>query len=321
MTTEKIDTGTRSAPMRTLRAIPFALLLLAACGSDEPPPPQMPEFDPDRAWNYLGTQVTFGPRLAGHAPHDRQLAWMLDQLGFLADTAEAQYFTHHAGGERPIQFANVVARWRPELTDRVLLVTHWDTRQLADLDPDSTRRVYPVPGANEGASGTAVLMELAAMFHEQAPRVGVDMLFTDGFRRSADSTAVQLGAHHYVETLGDAPRPRFAIYVDRVGDLDVRVPREPQSSPEVVERIWSMARRMGRDSVFLERTGPAIGGDHTVLAAAGIPTAAVVDPEYGPQNRFWRTRSDHISNTDRESLARVGEVLAGVIYDLEPSAP
>lgn len=319
MTTEKSEMTIWIARKPTLRAISFGLLLLAGCGSKEPPLPEMPQFDENRAWNYLGTQVTFGPRLAGHAPHDRQLAWMLDQLGFLADTVEVQHFTHNAGGERPLQFANVLARWRPELGDRVLLVAHWDTRQKADRDPDVAKRVYPVPGANDGASGTAVLMELASLFREQAPAVGVDILLTDGADRGVDSSAVRLGARHYVETLGDAPRPRWAVYVDRVGDLDVRVPREPQSSREVVDRIWGLARRLGQDSVFLERTGPAVGGDHTVLAAAGIPSAAVVDPEYGPQNRFWRTRSDHISNTDRASLAKVGEVLAAAVYAEQPT--
>ena len=296
-----------------------ATILASACGPREPRLPDIPRFDADRAWNYLGTQVTFGPRLAGHQSHARQLKWMVDQLGFLADTLEVQYFRASAGGTGEVQFSNVLARWNPELKDRVMLVTHWDTRLFADRDPDPTRHVYPVPGANDGASGTAVLMELAQLFHEQAPTVGVDLLFTDGSERSRDTTQVRLGAREFVSLLADSPRPRWAIYVDRVGDLDLAIPREPSAAPQVAQRIWSVAHRMGRDSIFQDRTGPAVTGDHTILAAAGIPTVAVVDPEYGPGNRYWRTRSDHIDNTRRSSLLDVGEVLAAVVYSEQPA--
>lgn len=303
------------AILTSFRVAIVTIPLLAACGE---PLPEMPRFDENRAWNYLGQQVAFGPRVAGHAPHTRQLRWMRDQLEFLADTVEVQYFTHTAGGERPVQHANVLARWRPELTDRVLLVTHWDTRLLADRDPDPLRRSYPVPGANEGASGTAVLMELASLFREQAPPVGVDLLFTDGSDSGRDSTQVRLGAQHYVATLGNGPRPRWAVYVDRVGDLELRLPREPRSTPEVADRLWGMAERLGYDSIWLPETGRPVGGDHTVLLAAGIPTAAVIDPEYGPGDRYWRTRSDRLDNTRRRSLAHAGEVLAAAVYAETP---
>lgn len=297
----------------------MGMSLLAGCGDGEAPLPEMPTFDENRAWNYLGTQVTFGPRVAGETPHARELAWLRDQLGFTADSVEVQSFSHTAGGPRTLQFSNVIARWRPELKDRVLLVTHWDTRRFADRDPDPNRRPHPVPGANDGASGTAVLMELSQLFREQAPPVGVDMLFTDGSDMGRDSTVVRLGAKHYVSTLGSGPRPRWAVYVNRVGDLDLRLPREPQSSGAVVDRIWDIARRMGSDSVWVRESGPALGGDHTVLIAAGIPTAAVMDPEFGPGNAFWRTGSDHISNTTRASLLMVGQVLAAAVYAEAPA--
>lgn len=304
--------------IRTLRAAPLAILLLAGC-ERQAPLPDAPQFDENRAWNYLGTQVTFGPRIAGHEPHERQLAWMKDQLGFLADTVVTQEFTHQAGFDRPRRFVNVVASWRPELKDRVLLVAHWDTRLFADRDPETNKRAYPVPGANAGASGTAVLMELAQLFHATPPPVGVDILLTDGSDVGNDSTLTGLGARHYVTTLAAGTRPRYAVFVDRVGDIDLRLPREPRSTPAVADRVWGMAHRMGRDSVWQSAAGPQVPGDHTVLLEAGIPTAAVVDPEFGPGNSFWRTRSDHISNTKRESLLQVGEVLAHVIYGETPA--
>jgi glutaminyl-peptide cyclotransferase len=302
----------------TLRAFPLAVLLLAACQRDAPLP-EAPQFDENRAWNYLGTQVTFGPRIAGHEPHTRQLAWMRDQLGFTADTVVVQPFQHLAGNDRPRNFANVVASWRPELKDRVLLVAHWDSRVFASRDPDPSKRIYPVPGANDGASGTAVLMELAQLFRQQAPSIGVDILLADGSDHGRDSTLTALGTRHYLSTLPAGVRPRFAVFVDRVADLQLQLPREPRSTPAVVDKIWGMAARMGRDSLWVSTPGPQIPGDHIPLLEAGIPTAAVVDPEFGPQNRFWRTRSDHISNTTRASLREVGEVLANVVYAETPT--
>lgn len=290
--------------LRPFGAVPF--LVLAACAAEAPKPRA---FDARLAWAHLAEQVAFGPRIAGVAPHRRQRAWMRSQLGFRADTLVVQEF---GAGKR--RYANYFARWRPEAAERVLLVAHWDSPEFATRDPEEHLRRRPVPGANEGASGTAVLMELAQILHETPPAVGVDLLFTDGLDGG-------LGARHFAANLPPGYRPRWAVYVDRVGDADLDIPMEAssaQAAPAAVKRVWDAARAAGMDSVFVARTGPALPGDHRVLNTAGIPTAAVMDPEYGRGNELWRTVDDHVPAVRRESLGVVGAVLVALVYGEKP---
>jgi hypothetical protein len=281
-------------------------VLLAACAAEAPEPRA---FDARLAWAHLGEQVAFGPRVAGLPPHQRQRAWMRSQLGFRADTLVVQEF---GTGKR--RYANYFARWRPDAAERVLLVTHWDSPEHATRDPEDHLRRRPVPGANEGASGTAVLMELAQILNETPPAVGVDILFTDGLEGG-------LGARHFAANLPPGYRPRWAVYVDRVGDADLAIPMEASSAraaPAAVRRVWDAARAAGMDSVFQARTGAALAGDHQVLNGAGIPTAAVMDPDYGRENELWRTVDDHLPGVRRESLGVVGTVLAALVYAEKP---
>ena len=292
------------------------LVALAACAADRPPEPR--PFNAGLAWAHLGEQLAFGPRVAGLPPHERQLRWMKDQLGFRADTVIVQQFTARAGG-RTLRFANVFARWRPEAKERVLLVAHWDSPRYATRDPEEHLQRRPVPGANEGASGTAVLMELAQLFHEVPPAIGVDILLTEGMERGEAGTG--LGARHFLANRPADYRPRWAVYVDRVGDRDLRIPMEGASAkaaPDAVRRVWDVAREVGMDTVFVASTGEALEGEHQLLAAAGIPTVAVIDPEHGRQNELWRTTDDAIDQVRRESLGAVGTVLSALVYRERP---
>jgi hypothetical protein len=198
-------------------------------------------------------------------------------------------------------------------------VAHWDSPRHATRDPEEHLQRRPVPGANEGASGTAVLMELAQLFHEVPPAIGVDILLTDGLERGEGGAG--LGARHFLANLPDAYRPRWAVYVTRVGDRDLRIPMEGSSAkaaPDAVRRVWDVAREVGMDSVFLPRTGEPLEGEHQILAAAGIPTVAVIDPEHGRQNELWRTTDDAIDQVRRESLGAVGAVLSAMVYRERP---
>lgn len=305
---------------RAFCAIAFAAAV-SACGAAGEPEVKVPEFDPSLAWAHLGQQLAIGPRISGYKRHDQALTWLIKQLEFRADTVETQNFTGPGLLGKPVTYENVVARWRPELRDRVLLVTHWDSAPYASRDPDESNRRRPVPGANEGASGTAVLLELAQLLHETAPSVGVDIVFTDAMERGEGK--VGLGARQYVQSLPAGSRPRWAVYVDRVGDRDLRIPMEGSSAdaaPALVQKVWAVARDAGKDSVFVSQKGAALEGDHRVLAAAGIPTAAIIDPEYGRGNELWRTVDDNLDNVSRESLGVVGTVLANLVYREQPAA-
>src|SRR5205085_4381636 len=130
-------------------------------------------------------------------------------------------FTTEEG--KRVELTNLLARWRPSERRRILLVAHWDTRPHATESADPGDRTLPVPGANDGASGTAVLVTLAELFRQQKPEVGVDLLFTDG---DDFVDGRWLGTEHYVAEMGSSPRPAFAVVLDLVGDRDAWLPKD-----------------------------------------------------------------------------------------------
>lgn len=293
-----------------------AVLLLAAC-ADRPPPP--PEFNENRAWAHLGQQVAFGPRYAGNRGHERQVEWLLHELRFRADTVLQQKFTATGEEGRTLQLSNVLARFRPEAAERVLLVANLDTRRRAGGSPDPLDRRFPVPGANVNASGVAVLLEMAQLFKEQPPPVGVDLLFSDGDDYSA-GTRLE-GARRFVREM-PGYRPRYAVVLQGVADLDARFPVDSASAasaPEPTRRIWEAAKRLGYDTVFVAETAPALDGQGPVLAAAGIPAVVVADREYGPGNLRWHASDDLPRFLSKETLRLVGRTLAALVYGETPA--
>ena len=203
-------------------------LLVVGCGGGESEERTIsvrvdrPAFDATRAFQDLQAQVAFGPRVPGMEGHARQLAWMVEQLSELADTVFLDEFEHVTGDGDSLSLTNVIARFGLESDRRILLLTHWDTRPTADQSRDADDREKPVPGANDGASGTAVLLELARMFAEQAPPVGVDLLFSDGEDYGPTTADMFLGAAHYATGRGSDAPPDFAVLLDMVGLLGAK---------------------------------------------------------------------------------------------------
>jgi glutaminyl-peptide cyclotransferase len=314
--------------VRVVRHTPLALLLAlaAACseGSGEPavvggraPSVDRPAFSGERAFELLERQVAFGPRVPGMEGHREQLEWMRAWLSERADTVIAQPFTHATSRGDTLRLTNLFARFRPELEDRVLLVAHWDTRPTADQAADPELRDEPILGANDGASGTAVLLQLAEMFEQQPPPVGVDLLLVDGEDYGPDSADMYLGARHFAANLPAGYAPLYGVLLDMVGDRNPRFPMEGYSAeyaPEVLHRVWGVARDLGYADVFPSTAGGYIQDDHVPLNRAGIRTIDVIDFEYGPGNRYWHTHQDVPANTSGESLDIVGEVIAELIY-------
>ena len=287
-------------------------LLLAACDGA----PRAPEFDPDHAWSHLNAQMAFGPRYAGHAGHERQLAWMLEQLELRADTVFMQKFSTHDAEGNLLQLANVVARWRPEAADRVLLVANRDTRRRAEGSPDSLDRRRPVPGANLNASGVAVLMEMAQLFKRQPPPVGVDVLLADGDDYSRE---VSMAGTRYFLTQMKGYRPRYAVVLQAVADADARFPMDAGAAPGPAGRMWRTAKRLGYGTVFVAQTAPAAPNQGPVLAAARIPTVVIADREYGPLNMRWHATEDVPRYLSKETLEIVGRTLAAAVYGETPA--
>lgn len=301
----------------------LALLLapVAACDGGDGAPrsvvrdASVPDFDAAAAYELLERQVGFGPRAPGSPGHRRQLDWMDAFLRERADTVVLHPFTHPTDDGDTLRLTNVFARFRPDLPDRVLLVAHWDTRPVADQDPDPERRDEPIPGANDGASGTAVLLQLADVLSRHSAPIGVDLLLVDG--EDVPPGAQLLGSTHFAANPPPGYRPLYGIVVDMVADADPVYPIErysQENAPSVVRRVWRTAEELGYGGVFVDRTTGYITDDHVPLNRAGIPTIDIIDFEYGPGRRYWHTHQDDLEHTAPTGLAAVGTVLTTLIF-------
>ena len=290
--------------------------------ADRPDP--LPGFDQDRAYALVTEQTDFGPRAPGTAAHDSMRVWLVARLGALADRVVEQRITipDPRDTSRVFSGTNVIASWQPDATRRVLLAAHWDTRPVADNDPDPARRIEPVLGANDAGSGVAVLLEIARLLnaHPLPQRVGIDIVLfdledlgtTDPSVPEAQRIPFAMGSEMFVR---DNPgyRPAWGILLDMVGDTDLRLPKEGYSvqyAPEVVERVWAAARRVG-STAFLDEVGPAVQDDHVPFLREGIP---VVDLIQTPFPATWHTTSDTPANVSAESLGQVGRVVVELLW-------
>jgi len=305
--------------MRMLRSI-LILMALAACAGSQGnggPTPGRPLFDGSVAWQLLEQQVAFGPRVPGRPGHAAQLAWMIARLDSLTEDLTADTFQHVTVAGDTLSLTNVLARFRPGAARRILLLTHWDTRPTSDQAATDEGRRQPVPGANDGASGTAVLLHLAGLLAEAAPPLGVDLLFVDGEDFGPGSEDMFLGARRYASRLPEEGRPVYGVLLDMVGDADPAFPVEANSAryaSAVVRKISRAARRLGYDRFFPEGVGDAVYDDHVPLIEAGLPTANVIDIRYGPDNAYWHTPQDVPERVTPSTLEMVGEVVAELVY-------
>lgn len=301
---------------RRTRVLALAAALLAGCTADPALGRHVdhPAFRADVAWGLLTDQVAFGPRIPGTRSHERALGWLVDQLGFRADTVVVQRFTAVNDSGKTVAMTNVLARFRPRDPRRILLVAHWDTHPRADESQDPYDHHHPVPGANDGASGTAALLAVAQALHEQAPTVGVDLLFTDG---DDYRNGVYLGTEAFLRERPAGYRPAFAIVAGIVADARPWLPPDAvalRSAPAIVHRVWGIAREMKMDSLFSPDPVPYSTGADLPLSRAGIATVLLNDPELGPGNSYWHTVRDLPGNASRETLGAVGAVLTEVVY-------
>jgi hypothetical protein len=300
-------------------ALTAAALLGVAC-AEEPagPTPGSPEFDGEEALALVRRQVEFGPRVPGSEAHRAQLEWMRARLDSVAPVVLADTFTHvTTSGADTLTLVNVMARFRPDAGRRILLLTHWDTRPTADAETDIALRERPIPGANDGGSGTAVLLVLAELLAGTPPPLGVDLLFVDGEDFGPGVDDMLLGARRYAETVDDEDRPLYGVLLDMVGDADARFPVEgisAQAANPVVQKIWRAAERLGYRQAFPTSVGQDLTDDHVPLIQAGIPTANVIDFTYGPGNAYWHTSEDTPDKLSGATLGMVGAVVTELVY-------
>jgi len=288
-----------------------ALLVFAAYANAQPP---LREVNGRRAFEVLLRQCAFGPRNPGSPGHAACRAYLAERLTTLTDTVELMHFQPiDSHGNRLPPMTNLIGWIAPKNPKRYLVCAHWDTRPRADHDPDPARRREPILGANDGASGVAVLLEVAAILKKFPPPVGVDIVLFDGEDGGEDGSLDDwlLGSRELARRWLEY-RPELGILVDMVGDKDLHLPEEgisAQAAPWLVNRVWDAAARIG-EPAFERRVGQRVFDDHLPLIEAGWPVIDIIDFEYP----YWHTHADTPDKCSAESLAAVMRVLIALIY-------
>ena len=285
------------------------------------------QFDQDSAYSYVEKQVSFGPRVPGTIAHGITANYLLKEMRRLADTAFIQFGEMQTDFEGRVEIKNIIASIDPEKKNRILLCAHWDTRPEADEDPD--RPNEPADGANDGASGVGVLMEVARQLAMQPARFGVDIIFFDAEdmgQTEAGQSSWCLGSQYWAENKHEADyQAKYGILLDMVGAKDAVFAFERNSLNQAewfVKHVWRVASSIGHGKYFLPYPGGYITDDHIYVSrVAGIPTIDIIHYDIGTGSGFgdfWHTHKDNMDGISAATLNAVGETVLKTIYEERP---
>jgi len=274
------------------------------------------EFKGTTAMSYVEKQLSFGPRIPNTPAHDKMGDWLATELRTRADTVIVQSFQQKTAKGQTLKLANYLAQFHPKATERILFLAHWDTRPMADKSANLAQQRMPVPGANDGASGVAVLLGVAdALKAKPVPdNLGVDLLFVDGedYGDFSDSTETLIGSRYFAKHLPPGYSTLYAVLFDMIGDKDLDIQQEGFSlanAPEVVQRVWQTADRLGYSRYFQPRVGETLTDDHVPLQHAGIRAIDVIDFNFP----YHHTTDDTLDKVSAESLQIIGNVAVALI--------
>lgn len=335
--------------MRTkLLSICF-LLVLAACGNDsatdsatenEDTPAAteavaVPRFDRDSAYQYIAEQLEFGPRVVNSEGHQQMKEWLVAKMRDFGATVIEQNFEAKAYTGITLNGTNIIAQYNPGASNRILLAAHWDTRPFADSPINTERRDEPILGADDGASGVAVLMEVARQLGETPIDLGVDIVFFDAedygeskeeYANEAEQQAsvfsYGLGAQHWSRNKHTGSSFRYGILLDMVGARNAYFPKEEYSryfAADVVDKVWKLAQSMGYGNYFADAESGGVTDDHFfVNTIAGIPMIDIINLPPDSANKsfadHWHTHNDNLDVIDKRTLRAVGQVVLAVLY-------
>jgi glutaminyl-peptide cyclotransferase len=277
----------------------FALLALVAgwyIASFLNREPDSDSFDSSRAYADVQTQVAFGPRIPGSAGHAQVREWMraeLESAGWQVEVHESERMGH------PIY--NIIAKRNAE-PPQIILGAHYDSRMVADNDPDISKQAEPVPGANDGASGVAVLLELARSLPSDTTPTWLVFFDTEDNGRIEGWDWI-LGSRAFAEEIKIAPRA--VVIIDMIGDADLNIYLEKNSNVTIRTEIWNTAASLGYGDVFINQEKYSMEDDHTPFLEAGIPAVDIIDFDYP----YWHTTQDTPDKVSPESLHAVGDAL------------
>ncbi len=293
-----------------------------------------PSFQMDSAFAYVAKQVAFGPRYPNSDGHNSCRDWLVQKLGEHGATVVEQEFGATTYTGHKIVGTNIIGRINPDESTRILLGAHWDTRFIAEEDKDEALQGKPILGADDGASGVGVLLEIARQLQLHPIPIGVDIIFFDaedqGERGSADITSWCLGAQHWSKN-PHIPNysAKFGILLDMVGAKNAQFPVEDVTQAynavhvgkvtALYIKIWRLAQSMGKGNYFINNTTSGIVDDHYfVNVNRGIPMVDIIHKPIGSEHGFgphWHTHQDNLDVIDKRTLRAVGQVVLAVLYN------
>ena len=311
-------------------------LLFAGCNSEpnlqfQEQGRDVPDFSSNQAYQYIEEQLAFGPRVPNSEAHRQAVQYFRNHFIEAAGSQSVyvQSFKTEVYGDS-LQLYNVLASFGTGNSDRILLAAHWDSRPRSDKETESSNQELPVPGADDGASGVAVLMELANVFAVNELPIGVDIILFDGedYGEQSDMDNYFLGSRYW----GNNPpvagyNPRFGILLDMVGGQNAQFPKEGYSmdyAPNLVNEVWAIGQEFGYEDLFVDKVGQRIADDHIIVERlTGIPMINIIHHRISPTGElefppYWHTQNDDIGIIDKEVLQAVGDVLLELIYNRIP---
>ena len=287
-----------------------------------------PTFNVDSAYEFIRKQCEFGPRVMNSQAHDKCGDYIVETFKKYGAEVYEQNVDLKLYDGTPIKNRNIIAAFNPDSPDRIIIASHWDSRPWADNDPNEENHKTPIDGANDGASGVGVMMELARLFAANPPKFGVDLICFDAEDagtpqwESVDETESSwcigsqywAGKHHI-----DGYQAHYGILLDMVGGPNSVFRQEGFSvrmASQYVDRVWTAAQRLGYGNYFLNELGGFITDDHLQVCNSGIPCIDIIasDKDQGGFCKTWHTINDNIQNIDRNTLKAVGQTVTEVIF-------
>jgi len=282
---------------------------------------RIPVFNGNSAFTHLVAQCDFGPRNPGSVGHQKALDYFLNVLAPLADTVSTQSFTEiMPRSKQKVEMHNIIAQFNPKAKKQIMISAHWDTRPWGDRSLSIMRKDQPILGANDGASGVAILLELAKVLHDNPQKIGVNLVLFDAedFGSSGDSWSYCKGSQYFAKNL-PITLPDYAINLDMVGDANLEIYIERISykhNPSLVLDLWGLAEEL-KLSGFKKMANHSIFDDHVPLyELAGIPAVDIIDFDYPDEKtNYHHTYNDIVENCSPESLRQVGTLMVHHIYN------
>ncbi len=289
-----------------------------------------PEFNSDSAYYYIQKQVDFGPRVPNTETHTACASYLAEKLRAYGAELIVQEATVKAFDNTPLKIKNIIAQFNKSNSNRILLFAHWDTRPFADYCEEPERRDEPILGANDGASGVAVLLEIARQLCKTTPYIGVDIILFDAEdygqpehrNLSYKENTWCLGSQYWAKNKHNPDYyARYGILLDMVGEKNATFTREGISmfyASSIVDKVWNIAAKLGYSDYFSFEKTQQITDDHLYVNQFGnIPSIVIIQHDNTTETNFgayWHTHNDNMDIIDKNTLKAVGQTVLEVIY-------